>query len=165
MSSITGIGIRRCLIACAAIVLSACGARDPQTAEEKIRRGDELLRKMSDTLAASQGLSFTVAESHERMMRNGQKQPYSLKREVVVRRPDRLWSHTTGSDNRDIKVTYDGSDITVVGAGQKVYATVKGAPTLDQTLDLIDHRAEERAAKEPATRVGQCRERFASATG
>ena len=146
MSSTTGIGARRCLIACAVITLSACyGPRDPQTAEEKTRRGDELMRKMSDTLAAAQGLSFSVAESHERVLRNGQKQPYSLKREVVVRRPDRLWSHTTGSD-RDIKVTYDGNDITVVGAGQKVYAKVKGAPTLDQTLDLIDQRYDLRVA-------------------
>ena len=147
MGTITGIGVRRCLVAGAVITLAACyGPRDPQTAEEKTRRGDELMRKMSDTLAAAQGLSFSVAESHERVLRNGQKQPYSLKREVVVRRPDRLWSHATGSDNRDIKVSYDGSEITVVGAGQKVYAKIKGAPTLDQTLDLIDQRYDLRVA-------------------
>jgi hypothetical protein len=136
-----------CLAVIALVTLAACsGQREPRTPEEAAARGDELLRQMSDTLKAAPGLSFTVAESHERMRRNGQKEPYTLKREVVVRRPNRLWSHTTGSDNRDVKVTYDGRTVTVVGDAHKVYATIKAPATLDEALDLVSERYDLRVA-------------------
>jgi hypothetical protein len=46
----------------------------------------------------------------------------------MVRRPDRLWAHTTGSDARAVKVTYDRKTVTIVGDRhdrQKIYATIK----------------------------------------
>jgi len=134
-------------LAAAVMVLPACtGQRDPKTPEEALVRGDDLLRRMSDTLKASPALSFTVAESHQRVRRNGEKEPYTLTREIVVRRPDRLWSHTTGSDERDIRVTYDGATVTVVGERAKVYAQIKAPDTLDATLDLISERYDLRVA-------------------
>src|SRR5262245_47293252 len=111
--------------AMALVVLTIGCSADPSTPEEKAARGDELLRKMSDTLKGAQSFSFTVTESHQRMRRNGEKQPYMLKRDVAVRRPNRLWAHTTGSDDRDVQVTYDGANLTVVGDKQKIYATAK----------------------------------------
>lgn len=126
--------------ACLVLVAGCSGVPDPSTPEESAARADELMRKMSDTLKASPALSFTVTESHERIRRNGQKAPFTLKRDIVIRRPDRLWGHTTGSDGRDVKVTYDGKAVTVVGDGQKIYATFKAASTLDETLDLISER-------------------------
>ena len=134
---------QRGVLAVALVTVAACaGPRDPSTPEEKSRRGDELLRKMSDALKAAPALSFTVTESHERLRRNGEKAPYSLTREVLVRRPDRLWSHTSGSgaDERDVRVTYDGKTVTVVADKQKIYATIKAPATLDQTLDLVSER-------------------------
>jgi hypothetical protein len=136
----------RCLTAVAVLTLAACSGHDPRTPEEAAARGNELLRKMSDTLKAAPALSFTVAEYHERVRRNGQKGPYTLKREVVVRRPNRLWSHTTGGNNRDVKVTYDGATVTIVGDTQKVFATIKAPATLDKTLDLVDERYDLRVA-------------------
>jgi hypothetical protein len=126
--------------AIALVVLTIGCSSEPSTPEEKAARGDELLRKMSDTLKTAQSFSFTVAESHERVRRNGEKQPYTLKRDVMVRRPNRLWAHTTGSDDRDMKMTYDGANVTVVGDKQKVYATVKAPATLDEMLALISER-------------------------
>ena len=119
---------------------AACAPRDPQTPAEKAARGDELLRKMSDTLKAAPALSFKVVESHERIRRTGGKQPVTLTREMVVRRPDRLSVHTSGSDGRDVRVAYDGRTVTIVGDGQKVYASVKAPATLDETLDFISER-------------------------
>ena len=125
---------------------SCSSEHDPTTQQDKAARGDRLLRQMSDTLKNAKAFSVTVDESHERVRRNGEKQPYTLKRQVVVRRPDRLWSHTTGSDNRDIKLAYDGKTITVIGDHQKVYATIPGPPTIDETLDLISERYDLRVA-------------------
>jgi hypothetical protein len=33
----------------------------------------------------------------------------------------------TGSDHRDVKVTYDGATVTIVGDGQKIFATIKAS--------------------------------------
>jgi hypothetical protein len=47
--------MRGCVTATALLTLAACsGQRDPRTPEQAAARGDELLRSMSDTLAASQ---------------------------------------------------------------------------------------------------------------
>jgi hypothetical protein len=125
---------------------SCSSEHDPATQQEKAARGDRLLRQMSDTLKNAKAFSVAVHESHERVRRNGEKQPYTLTRKLVVRRPDRLWSHTTGSDDRDIKLAYDGKTITVIGDHQKVYATIPGPPTIDETLDLISERYDLRVA-------------------
>jgi hypothetical protein len=136
----------RCLAAVAVVTLAACSGHNLRTPEQAAARGDQLLRKMSDTLKAAPALSFTVAESHERVRRNGQKEAHSLRRDVVIRRPNRLWSHTTGSDNRDVRVTSDGATVTIVGDEQKVFATIKAPSTLDETLDLVDERYDLRLA-------------------
>ena len=137
----------KCLIAIALVAAAACGGRpDPKTPEEAAARGDELLRKMGDTLKNAQALSVTITEAHEKVRRNGQKEPYTLTREIIVRRPDRLWAHTTGSDQRNIKATYDGKTVTIVGDTQKVWATFPGGSTLDETLDIASDRFDLRIA-------------------
>jgi hypothetical protein len=132
--------VRHAGLAALVALAAACGQRDPQTPAEKSARGDELLRKMSDALKAAPALSFKVTESHERIRRSGEKQPYTLNREITVRRPDRFWLHTTGSDGRDVRVAYDGKTVMVVGDKQKVYASIKAPATLDETLDYISER-------------------------
>jgi hypothetical protein len=110
------------------------GSADPRA------RGDALLHEMSDTLAGARTLSFDTSEHHDRVRRNGQKTTYDLHRQVILRRPDRLWFHATGGENRNLIVTYDGTQLTIVGATEKVYATVPAAATLDSTIDLVEDR-------------------------
>lgn len=112
----------------------------PRDQAQATARGDALLRQMSDTLRGASALSFSVRETHERVRRNGTKVPFTLDRQVVVRRPDRLHVHTTGSDGRDVTVTYDGRAVTVVGRTHQVYAAVDAPPSLDATLDLVSER-------------------------
>jgi hypothetical protein len=131
---------RRGIVIGGLVVLASCGSRDPRTPEEARARGDELLRAVSDTLGKAQAFSFKTVESIERVRRNGQKETLTVNREVIVRRPDRLWFHATGSDGRNLKLTYDGKTITVVGDTQKIHATVNARPTLDETLDLASDR-------------------------
>lgn len=147
MNNINAGVARRYLAAAVLMAVTACGGeRDPGTPEEAAARGDQLLRKMSATLGGAQALSFTSTESHERVRRNGEKEPYALKRDVIVRRPNRLWFHTTGSEGRDLRATYDGSTVTVLGDAHKVYAAFPGRPTLDETLDLVSDRFDLRVA-------------------
>ena len=147
MTTIGGSRILRCLAGVALVTLAACaGQRDPATPEERAARGDELLRKMSDTLTKAQAFSVAIAETHEKVARNGQKTPYTLTREIVVKRPDRFMSHATGSDNRNITATYDGKTGTAVGATQKVWASFPGGSNIDETLDLASERYDLRIA-------------------
>lgn len=74
------------------------------------------------------------------MRRNGEKALYELKRQVIVRRPDQLWFHAMGADDRDFVGTYDGHRVTLVGAKEKVYATFEARPTIDATIDLVETR-------------------------
>jgi hypothetical protein len=141
MTTIGGSRLCRCLAAMALLAGAACaGQPEPTTPAEKSARGDELLRKMSDTLKNTQAFSVTIAETHEKAGRNGQKSAYTLTREVVVRRPDRLWLHTTGSDERNITTAYDGKTVTLVGATQKAWATFPGGSNVDETLDIAGDR-------------------------
>ena len=141
MTTIGGSRLCRCLAAMALLAGAACaGQPEPTTPAEKSARGDELLRKMSDTLKNTQAFSVTIAETHEKAGRNSQKSAYTLTREVVVRRPDRLWLHTTGSDERNITTAYDGKTVTLVGATQKVWATFPGGSNVDETLDIAGDR-------------------------
>jgi hypothetical protein len=150
MHTLTHRAWRFTLVTAAAAALAlpiACSRqRDPATPEEKSARGDQLLRQMSDALKNAKAFSFTVNESHERVRRNGQKEPYTLTRDIVVRRPDRLYNHTRGSDSRDLELRYDGKQITIVGNRLKVYATVPAPASLDEMLDLISERYDLRVA-------------------
>src|SRR4029453_15405446 len=71
---------------------------------------------------------------------------YTLTREIVVRRPDRLYNRTRGSDSRDLELSYDGKQITIVGNPLKISATAPAPATLDETLDLISERYDLRVA-------------------
>lgn len=147
MTTISSSRLHRCLIGMALVTVAACaGPQDPRTPEEAAARGDELMRKMSDTLKNAQAFSVTINESHEKVRRNGQKGPYTLTREFIVRRPDRFWSHTTGSDERNVRATYDGKTVTVVGDRAKIWAAVPGGSNIDETLDLVSDRYDLRIA-------------------
>src|SRR5688572_10259976 len=147
MTTISSSRLLRCVIGMALVTVAACaGQQDPRTPEEAAARGDELMRKMSDTLKNAQAFSVTIAESHEKVRRNGQKGPYTLTREIIVRRPDRFWLHTTGSDERDVRVFYDGKTVTALGDRQKVWAAIQAGATIDETLDLASDRYDLRIA-------------------
>jgi hypothetical protein len=121
--------------------MSACsGSGDPKTPAQARLRGDTLLKQMSDTLARATTFSFDTAETHDRVRRNGEKVTFDLHRQFVVRRPDRLWSHVAGGDDRDFVVTYDGHKVTLVGNKMKVYAAFDAPPTLDKTLEMAENR-------------------------
>jgi hypothetical protein len=126
-----------------AAVLAACGrGGGPANPDEARARGEALLKEMSSTLASAQSVAFETREDHERVRRNGDKAPYTLRREVIARRPDRLRYHATGGDDRDFVVTYDGRQVTVVGATHRVYARIDAPSTLDGMLAQVEQRYE-----------------------
>ena len=125
------------LAACLASLLVAACSREPATPEARKQRGDEIVKRMSDHLAAAR--SFTVETTDTRpRSRGGKEITVHTTRQLTLRRPDRLAVRVTG--DMDLRGWYDGSKLTLVSDPQKVWARANAAPTIDETLDRMADR-------------------------
>jgi hypothetical protein len=134
----TSVAIRAAAAVAVAVALTSCN-RDPKTPEEAAARGQERLRAASDALAKAQAFSVDLSEMRERVRRNGEKVEEHVKRQIVVRRPDRMWFKTT-RDAGEHTGWYDGKTVTMIVPGQKIFARVNMPPTLDEMLDDLTGR-------------------------
>jgi hypothetical protein len=121
------------LFACSVLV-AGC-SRDPSTAEEKTAKGDELLKRMSNTLAAAKAFTYTTDETRERMQ-DGKKVVRRTAHRVTIRRPDRAHSRITG-EGVDREFWYDGKTITFASHKDNVWARGPVPGTLDEMFDFI----------------------------
>jgi hypothetical protein len=126
------------LLTLAGAALAACGAGEPKTDAERLARGREIITRMSDKLASAQSFSVSTQETREQIRPNGKVEPVTLKRNLVVRRPDRLYVESSG--DRQNQVWYDGIGLTLVMHKEKVYAQARMPETLDKTLDAMHER-------------------------
>jgi hypothetical protein len=108
----------------------ACSPAKPKSAEEVVRR-------MSDRLAAAQTLSFTTQEKHQRR-RGGKVVDIARSRSFQVKRPGALTFRTVGGEMGGGSGTYDGQSLTLVWPEQKAYARVKMPPTIDAALERLE---------------------------
>jgi hypothetical protein len=116
----------------------ACGQRAPETPEARRERGEALIKKMSDRLGAAKSISVTTSEEIVRITNTGERKVERFTRELKLRRPNRLYSKTTG--DRDLETFYEGERLTVVAHGHKVFGEFETPPTIDDTVDVITHR-------------------------
>ena len=112
-------------------------SREPSTPEAKRQRGDQIVRQMSDRLAAAKTLTVETTDSRDRT-RGGRKLVVRTTRLFTVRRPDRIAVQLAGGS--DVKGWYDGQKLTFVSDAQKVWARANGAATIDETLDRLAER-------------------------
>jgi hypothetical protein len=120
--------------------LAACGRADrqPTTDEERTARGRELIQRMSAHLAGANAFSVTTAETRDRVRTGRDSVRVMLRRELVVRRPDR--AHFRASGGVEMEGWYDGKRLTVASHRDKVFAQAPMPPTLDGTIDAITDR-------------------------
>jgi len=118
--------------------LAACGPREPKTAEEKLARGRELVQQMSQRLAQAQAFTTESRETRERVKADGTKVAQTFTRRATVKRPNRLYSKTSG--DVDNEVFYDGVGLTFVSHKDKIFAQSLMPETLDATLDALAAR-------------------------
>lgn len=138
-----GLPIRSCstivgVLAISALGVTACGPREPRTDAEKLARGRELVQQMSSRLAAAPTLRIVSRETREQVKADGTKAVVSLGRDTRVRRPDRLYSKTSGDVENEF--FYDGVGATLVIHKDKVFGQSRMPETLDGTLDAISER-------------------------
>jgi hypothetical protein len=119
-------------VAVVGLASSACSPARPKSAEEVVKR-------MSDRLAAAQAFSFTTREKHQRR-RADKVVDIARSRSYTVKRPDAIAFTTVGGEMGGGGGTYDGKSLTMVWPEQKAYARVKMPATIDASLDRLEER-------------------------
>jgi hypothetical protein len=132
-----------------ALVLAVGVAARPAASEEKPAAGAEprperavgaeaerLLRGMGEFLRASPQFSFHAEITFDDLLRSGQKLQLGASNDVVVRRPDRIYSEYVG-DSDSKRFWYDGKNVTLYDGRHNVYAVAKAAGSIDPTLDEL----------------------------
>ena len=115
-----------------ALALHGCAPPAPRSAED-------LVKRMTDRLAAAQTFSFSTQEKHQRLRTQGVKE-VAFSREFLVKRPAGIAFKATGGERGQATGAYDGKGLTLVWPDQKAYARVNMPPTNDASLDRLAKR-------------------------
>jgi hypothetical protein len=138
--------LRSCAGAVAAVLAVAWVAAHPAEAAEKspgAKRppivdplADQLLRAMSDYLAAARDLSFRTRIDYDHVLPTGQKVELGAIQDVAVRRPNRAYVEYEGDAGTN-RLWYDGREITVLDGEENVYAVAPMPGKLDAAIDRL----------------------------
>jgi hypothetical protein len=129
------------VVSCAIAGLAAAcagGPPAPRTDAERLTLGKQIVERMSAKLASAQTFSVKTREVRHVNNAKGQPREDTFDRETVVRRPDRLYTATTG--DRQNESWYDGVGLTIVLHKDKVFGQARMPETLDKTLDAMHER-------------------------
>jgi hypothetical protein len=118
------------------VLIHVPGSAISQNADAK--KGDALLKEMSQKLSAAQSFSFSTAEFHDRLRPSGQRVKFNVTRDVLVRRPNGFWTKYKG--DRDFEFWYDGKLLSGISNEKKIYIQHEMPPTLDEALDMLAAR-------------------------
>ncbi|WP_300455145.1 DUF2092 domain-containing protein [Accumulibacter sp.] len=103
-------------------------------------RAIELLKTMSERLAAARGLAFTALVTYEHPSRLGPALAFTTLSEVLMQRPDKLRVVTPG-DGPASEFTYDGKTMTAYAPAENMLALADAPATIDEALKEAFSRA------------------------
>jgi hypothetical protein len=99
-------------------------------------QADRILRVMSDYLKARKEYTFHAEIAYDSVLSNNQKIQYGGAADVSVRRPDKLHVEYRG-DERQSRIVFDGSTITLCDLAANVYSIMKVPPNIDAAVDHV----------------------------
>jgi len=108
-------------------------AKTPPALEPK---AIELLKAMSDRLAAAQTLAFTAVSTYENPSRIGPPLVYTTISDVTLQRPDKLRVISPG-DGPISEFYYDGKTMMAYAPTENLVAVADAPPTIDAALKTI----------------------------
>jgi hypothetical protein len=124
------------LLAMMGIGAPASGQPAPGHIEPK---ADEVLRRMSHSLASAKALRFRAHDMVDQVMDNGQKVQFARNLDVAARRPGAMRATVKG-DTEDVEYAYGGGKLTIVNERERCY-TVQDVPqTIDEMFDFLAER-------------------------
>jgi hypothetical protein len=100
----------------------------------------ELLKAVSNRLAATHTLSFTAVQIFESPSRQGPPLAYAKKTDVTLQRPDRIRVITSG-DGPASEFYYNGKTVTAFAPAENLLAVSDAPPTIDAMLEAVYHSA------------------------
>jgi hypothetical protein len=99
-------------------------------------RVEELVRRMSDRLAAVTSLALEAEEVYDDVPTDSPRRQLTCVRRVAMRRPDRLAGDASG-DARNGSFWFDGQTFSALDREQNVWAAGQVPPTIDGALDWV----------------------------
>jgi hypothetical protein len=100
----------------------------------------ELLKAVSERLAAAHTLSFTAVQLAESPSRQGPPLAYATKTDATLKRPDKLRVITSG-DGPASEFYYDGKTMMAYAPTENLLAVADAPPTIDAMLEAAYHSA------------------------
>lgn len=132
-------GLRR--IACAALLTLSVAATalaaptpPPAPPTDSQREAADVLRRMSDHLAALPAFTVNFRAGYDVVQASGQKIEFGEMRSVALARPDRLRVEEITSDGRHDLAVFDGKTMSVYGADRQVFAQAPQPGPVDDAL-------------------------------
>src|SRR5271165_5304803 len=98
----------------------------------------QLLKAMSDRLAAAHTMAFTALETYESPSRQGHPLVFVNKSEVTLQRPDKLRVITPG-DGPASEFYYNGKTMTAYAPAENLIAVADAPPTIDAAMEANYH--------------------------
>ena len=92
------------------------------------------IEAMANVLAKAQRLGVAVDCAYDVVQDSGQKIEFGERRELTLRRPDRVRVDVTRRDGSRRGLLFDGTQLTAFDLDEKVYATVPKPGTVDAAL-------------------------------
>jgi hypothetical protein len=134
---VTNLSISCLSISFAALAVSFGLAVAPAAAQEIEPAADKLLHSMADYLAGLKTFTAEYDVDDEVITTAGQKLQYSASGSIAVERPGKLHS-TRKSGFIDAELTFDGSNISILGKKANVYAQLPSpGPTIDDAVEEL----------------------------
>jgi hypothetical protein len=90
---------------------------------------------MANALAKAQRLRVTVDCTYDVVQASGEKIEFGERRELTLRRPDKVRFEVTPRDGSRSGLVFDGTQIAVFDIDKKVYSTVQKSGTVDEALE------------------------------
>ena len=113
--------------------MAAPNAPDTGTAAANAKN---MLKSMSDYMAAQQAISFDYDTYLEVVSKQNQKLGLASSGSITMNRPDKIRVRRTGGF-ANVEVVFDGQTLTMLGKNLNAYAQVQAQGTVDQLVDQL----------------------------
>jgi hypothetical protein len=117
-------------------VVATAGITNIPAARADATDAKNLLKAMSDYLAAQKAISFDYGVNLELVSTQQQKIALASSGSLILNRPDKVHLTRTGGF-ANAEMVFDGKTLTLLGKNTNLYAQVEAPGTIDQLVDVL----------------------------
>ena len=118
------------------VVVATAGITNMSAARADATDAKNLLKAMSDYLAAQKAISFDYDVNLELVSTQQQKIALASSGSLILNRPDKVHLTRTGGF-ANAEMVFDGKTLTLLGKNTNLYAQVEAPGTVDQLVDAL----------------------------